>query len=459
MLETPLESIYKRVQGTQKSVKVTFWSACIAGLLTHFVALSNVLNNYDSITQFPAGLGTGATSGRWMLTLMEMFQVRIWYDYNIPFFNILIGIILIAFSASMVVHILSIERTTHCILVGAMMEVFPPVTSMFFFTYTVPHYALAIFMTVLSTCVCNKKWYGFASAIVLLACSLGIYQAYLPIAAGLFILMIIAEVFQTEEKDVWTVVKKGIRYVMVLGFGVALYLALNSFFLKLWDIQLSNYRGMNEMGTLSFGKILASCKNTYLNTLFLSQRNYCGISSTIVTQKCYLVLAVTIVCELISLLHNRGISWKCKVLGLVMVLILPLAADLIEIMSADGYVYTLMVYGMVTLLLLPVVIDQKFWARISEYAHSKYTIVAKILTTMCSVATIIICINYTWSSNVNYTMLYYANEQTREYLSTMATRMRSADGYLEGMEVAFIGKTIEDSDFAGGGHSCHIWRE
>lgn len=66
---------------------------------------------------------------------------------------------------------------------------------------------------------------------------------------------------------------------------------------------------------------------------------------------------------------------------------------------------------------------------------------------LISVSLILIITNYMWSSNVNYTSLYYTNEQTQQYYSALTTRMRSAEGYEAGMKVVFINSRIQDPDY------------
>lgn len=429
-----------------KPMKVGFWAAVGMALLAHFVALSNILNNYDSITQLPAGVGTGASSGRWMLTLIEMLQVNIWYDYNIPFWNIAVGIFLIAISAALVVKRLSIDGLFNAFLIGSIMTVFPAVTSMFFFAYTAPHYCLAIWMTVLATCICDRHWWGKILSVVLLAMGLGIYQAYIPVAAGLFVLVMINDLLQNENTNIWGSIKKGICYVSILLMGILLYLLLNKIVLAAMGLQLSTYRGINDMGKLSGAKLLDTLKQIYENIYMLPSKNYVGISATPVTQKAFLILSILVAAEVVLLCTNKKYSVCVKVLSCILVLILPIAADLIEILVSDGYVYTLMIYGMCTLLFLPIVLDEIQWKSISEATFGR-AVFTKISSVICGCVLFTMVLNYSWSSNVNYTLLYYTNEQTREYLSSMATRMRSADGYEEGMDVAFVGKKIKDTDF------------
>lgn len=60
MGERPFDSFLKHLRTKiSKQMWIAFWTACGVGVVAHFVALSNILNNYDSITQLPAGVGTG----------------------------------------------------------------------------------------------------------------------------------------------------------------------------------------------------------------------------------------------------------------------------------------------------------------------------------------------------------------------------------------------------------------
>lgn len=49
---------------TEKRFKYTFLTSMLVGLAAHLFALTNVLQNYDNISQTPTGVGTGITSGR-----------------------------------------------------------------------------------------------------------------------------------------------------------------------------------------------------------------------------------------------------------------------------------------------------------------------------------------------------------------------------------------------------------
>ena len=76
----------------------------------------------------------------------------------------------------------------------------------------------------------------------------------------------------------------------------------------------------------------------------------------------------------------------------------------------------------------------------------------QVTTWGISLCMMVMISNYIWSSNVNYTLMYYTDVETQEYLSSMVTRMRSTENYTTDAPVAFIGKNISDPSYA------EIWK-
>ena len=80
---------------TEKRFKYTFFTSIFVGLAAHLFALTNVLQNYDNISQTPVGVGTGVTSGRWVIELLSQLHIKYGVNYNIPMVNGLIAIFLL----------------------------------------------------------------------------------------------------------------------------------------------------------------------------------------------------------------------------------------------------------------------------------------------------------------------------------------------------------------------------
>ena len=281
---------YKNI--LHKNLKITFLSTFVTGILAHLFVLTNVLHNYDSITQVPLGVGTSLSSGRWMLMYIEKFQNRFWAPYTVPFFEGMLTIFFLSVAACLVVSIFQIKNPLNCILTGAIIICFPAVTSMMFFMYTAPHYALAILLSILAVRMADKKWYGSIIAIFLLACSLGIYQAYLPFAAGLMVLLLIWKLMRKELNWIHTLFY-GIKYVAILGGSIVAYMAILKITLWHYQITLSDYQGIDNMGGITLAKIPGILKNICQNFCHLASRDYYQMNAAPMVQIGILLLGLT----------------------------------------------------------------------------------------------------------------------------------------------------------------------
>ena len=120
--------------------------------------------------------------------------------------------------------------------------------------YTTIYYTLAILMAIMAVWCTEKFTFGFLAAIVLEACSLGIYQAYLPMTAALFVLLLIVKSLN-EEQSIWDIVKGGAFYLFVLASGFILYYICLVNCLVRYRTSLSTYMNVNHMGRITLNDI------------------------------------------------------------------------------------------------------------------------------------------------------------------------------------------------------------
>ena len=99
---------------TEKRFKYTFLTSIFVGLAAHLFALTNVLQNYDNISQTPVGVGTGVTSGRWVIELLSQLHIKYGVNYNIPMVNGLIAIFLLSVSVCLIIDVLNIQSVPLC---------------------------------------------------------------------------------------------------------------------------------------------------------------------------------------------------------------------------------------------------------------------------------------------------------------------------------------------------------
>lgn len=442
---------YKNI--LSKQLKITFFSAVVTGILAHLFTLTNVLNNYDSITQVPKGVGTSLPSGRWFLMYMEKFQNRYWDTYNVPFFNGLVTILLIAVAACLITNMFHIKDTLNCMIVGAVLICFPTITSMMFFMYTAPHYATAIVFSVLSVYLADKTWFTPLISILLIACSLGIYQAFLPLTAGLMVLLLTWRIL-CKTADWKKTLLTGTKYLLILGSGVIAYMGILKYVLGHYQVELSNYQGVNNMGSISFSQLPVLLKEIYKIFFHLSDQNYHEMNATLIVQKGILVLCIISAVLVIYYLIAYKRTILDRIMAIFLFAVLPAAIGSVEIICPQSDIYTLMIYGMVVIYLIPVILLELSSEKTVQLSASKKITNLKVsrwlhLVTSwaLSVCLLLITVNYIWSSNVNYTLMYYADVETQEYLASMMTRMRATEGYTTETPVAFIGNKISDPTY------------
>ena len=119
-----------------------------------------------------------------------------------------------------------------------------------FFRYTAVYYGIAILLSVLAAWILERTKYGVLLSALFTALSLGIYQAYVPLTIGIFVLILIRQTLQ-ESVPVKDVVKNGIRQCVALILGLALYFICLKITLWIYKTSLSDYQGVGEMGQLS----------------------------------------------------------------------------------------------------------------------------------------------------------------------------------------------------------------
>ncbi|MBR2664489.1 MAG: glucosyltransferase domain-containing protein, partial [Clostridia bacterium] len=172
-------------------VPLTFLSALFSGMLAHGMGLWNKLSWHDDI-QALFWEGSTISSGRWMLHVLGWLE-KLFFEsghFSLPAFNGLFALCMLAAAAAALVHLLKIRRKVCCMGLGCLMAVFPTVTALLGYMFTIHYYMLAMVMIVVSTClICGKRrWWGKAFAVLPGGCSLGIYQAFFPLMPGILLI-------------------------------------------------------------------------------------------------------------------------------------------------------------------------------------------------------------------------------------------------------------------------------
>lgn len=419
--------------------------ACAKGfflfaVLSYLYFVTHDLNNYDTIGNLIWGYGAGVSSGRWFLQLLGDSMHVLELDYTIPFFNVLIALTFVYFAACFVIHILHIENSVLCFGIGAITASFPTIAASMFFPHTVHYYFFGLFLGVAGVYLAQQnRWYCIFS-VVLFALSLGIYQAYYPFIAVMFVLALIQKTLDLEV-DWKYVIRDAFIYLLFLILGYLLYRVLNQYFLSVYETVLNDYQGISSMGQLNLRDLPHLIKETYKNYFFLYQMDYCSISATHVIRFCIAIIFALVF--LFVVLDWKKRTFLKNIELCVLLCILPVASNSIIIMVPNGDIYTLMVLGLIALFYLPILMAQNLKTSIKSQ-------LALILLTC--IITLLASTNYAYQSNGNYRSLYYQNRMTENYYSILFSRIKSCEGYQEDMEIVLLGSNIDDSSFSDSWH-------
>lgn len=408
----------------------------ICGVVTHLYGLVNTIHNYDDIAQQPTGYGTGITSGRWFLSVLGDLSEFFGGNYNLTYVNGILFLLLLALAAGVTVSVLGIRNRNLAALVGMLFVVFPPVFSTMAFRYTAVYYGVAILLSAMAAYVMEHNRFGILLSGLCTACSLGIYQAYVPLTISIFVLLLIRRAIIGED-TVWTLIRKGLVYCAALIMGLVMYVVLLKIGLGITGEELSGYQGIDQMGVSSLANFPRLLKETVYLFCMMPLRDYCGLAGTPLIKLLYLLLGGASVLLLSALLRMKVKDNLKKAFVLVLCALFPIAANFVVIMCSDSWLYTLMLYGMVMVPCLPILLADILITELPEEKRNAIAVKAVALMTAALIG------GYAYGTNVHYMYMHYATRQTENYLSSLVTQVRMTEGFDTDKEWAMIGD-IED---------------
>lgn len=437
----------------KKNHNIAFTAAFIAGLIIHIFGLVNTIHNYDDIAVLPAGFGSSINSGRWLLAALGGAFHLLFGSYNLPFFNGVLFLLIIAVCAGYLTVIFDVKSPKIAVLLGLILAAFPGTTTTLFFKYTAPYYGIAILLSILAAKVLleSTRQRGFILAAVLTALALGIYQAYLPITVSILVISLLKKALNDENVSFKNIFFRGIYYCLSILVGILLYKVIVDASIYLCNVfadiiyaqapdatvtkfALSDYQGINNMGNLSLTALPLLIWNTFKALILLPIQDHHGFAQTILLRAVYTVLGIITV-FFITVMLCRKKRKAGNIIAVIMLCILyPIAINLIEVMCPDGFIYTLMVYSFFLVPCTPLLLAETF--------HSICGAPPKIQTLLkkgVAVAVLVMVFAYAHQANVNYSHMYYTTRQTENYMSSLVTQVRMTEGFDTDKKWAFVG--------------------
>ncbi len=426
------------IRKINSQVRIAFFSALIFGLFSHGMALTNKFSHHDDVASL-FDVGTTISSGRWALRVFEWLEGLFYGTGNtsLPLFNGMISILCIGAAAGLLVSLLKIRKKAYCALLGCVMVAFPVITALFAYMFTSHPYMLSLLMMVLSAClICRKTpWWVKVCAVCLGGTAVGIYQAFLPVLLSVILFYDIMELADGRSSWRWDAFFRCIASQTLCLLGVMLvYAAGNWFFLNKYQVELSAYQGIDEMGHMTVQMLLDRCSRAYREFLNPTQQvfqdMYPGTLHMI-----YLLMLASECLLAIRLIFLTGRKSKGRAALLAVLLTLtPLACNLIYIMAES--VHGLMVYGQVMQILLFIWLLDRL-----ELSRPELN---RAVASGASLVLALTSIMYARYDNQCYLKDALHQQEAISYYTTLVTRIKSQPGYRPEMSVYFMNTAAPD---------------
>lgn len=435
---------YRNLSG---AVKTAFYAAFAAGLAAHLYQFTNKLYNYDELANTPGGIGLSTEQGRWLLNWMGRFMRSVFGgSYSLPFFNGIFALLFLALSAGMVVSVFQVRNKLTAGLIGGLMTVFPAVVSMYFFMFLALYYAIGISFSVFAAWLAvkyPKNIIANIAAVVMIACSLGVYQAYFPDTVCILLIVVIlkAAFGGVKEKKEWKEFFLMIaRFLVVMAAGVAVYFLINKAVLAVTHIQLTSYQGGDTMGKITIAQLISALKSCYTSFFDLGFSNVMGISYNRTVRRLIKVVWILFAAGIGAYLVLKKKEYLNKVIVLCGILVFLVAMFLIYVMAPNSYCYTLMAYSVVFFFVFFLLWLDACFRNLKLHAPVK-----SITNWVSALLTAALVIVFVWYANGNYMALEYTKYHDFSYVQTLVTKIRSVEDYSQDKPVIVVGTQINDS--------------
>ncbi|MBQ9761625.1 MAG: glucosyltransferase domain-containing protein [Oscillospiraceae bacterium] len=404
------------------SNRETLLAAFIVGLLTYGYAFTNKLINYDDAF-FLFSKGATIESGRWALVLLSL----IFPDVSMPWIYGIITVALIAVSCCVIVDIFEIQSKLSKVLLAALIVCFPSLIATFTYMFTSSSYGVAFLLAVLAVWFLKKGTKaGYCAAFGLMIFSLGIYQSYVALTAGLLVVYLIQQVLRgRESRQIW---RKGTAYVMFLGASLGVYFVITK------GVQFVTGR---SMGSYASGQIDLSV--SYIFTKLLTAYRYFleffttgsnGLIPTALSRVIHICLLILSLGYLIGWV--KGGARKGLGLLALLLVIFPLSVNCMYLFTKPHSVHTLVLYGFVALYVLFIVLAEH--CRLSQVRLFRkwfYDLTAVILA--------VVVVSNVYVGNQAYLHMFLKYENCMAFYTSLVNDIRATPDFDENTKIALVG--------------------
>lgn len=402
--------------------KVCFWSAIIVGLIAHLYKIVNWLPNWDSLV-FRYDAQNMVSMGRWFLPVASAPSSF----YDLPWITGLLAILFHALGAVCICKMFDVKKNTTAFLIGSAVVSFPTVTSVMLYNYVADSYALSFLLACLAAFFITSEKPKFVLAAILIALSVGIYQAYITVTIMLLLCFLIREVLFKGEK-IKTLLIKALKFLLTGAAGMVLYYVVLLVLLKVTGTELLEYQGFDNAATFSNLDILGSLyiiKDSFVSYFFDFSN---GLNVFTVVN--IIIFVSTSLLYLFEIIKNKFNVSKFLVLCVGAVL-LPIGANVLVFLNSSLDYHNLMKMGFFIFYLFFIL----------EYENLNYKTenLNKLKSWFILIVTAVLIFNQVIIANISYHKITIAYEKSYGTLIRLADRIEQTKGANECDSILVLG--------------------
>ncbi len=408
------------------AIITVFFSTFFLGLLTHFYFMVNKLPSPDDVTTLFSDLRWADTLGRWFTWI----PAKIRGTTSTPWLYGTLGLFYLALANCFLVRLFDIQNKIVCFLIAGITVTFPSITCMFSYEYMFDVYCLSILFDFSAAYLIAKKSWGWSiPAVILIACSIGIYQSHFSFVCGVLLLYLMIEDLENKRSTA-ELFSHAIRFLITLSAGLGLYWIVLKFSSR--HTPLTSYQNINNMGHITPGNILPSVKDAYLRLFGFFFKNERGVNLSF---SGILLEAVLIICLFLAIkqiVQNR-LSLGKILLFCLFTALFPLAINLIYVMAYGSKIHMVVFHSAVLLLILPAVWSDKIKP---SFKKKKY------LLWLQSGITAVLCIfiyNYIVLANKAYESMDLSYKLAMSFSTRLVERIEEFPDYSIDKQVILVG--------------------
>ncbi len=402
-----------------KNSKSVFVATFIAGVICHIYFLVHNLPNGDTMSRFVDNRDL-LFEGRFMFEYVGFFTS----DYALGWVNGIIAIFFISLAAVLVVDIFEITGKTAGMLTGIVLVVYPSVASNLSYIHRSAIFLLTFLLSVVAVKVAKQFKFGFVYGAVILAISLGIYQAFFSTTLMLIVILLALNIISKTDYTTKQVAQDIARYSLLVVIGFVLYELLLFAFLGINQSEVASYQGIDILtgNTASFN-LLYSIKAVALEAfkmilelpfVFLKQPALIATAVIIGGFALYLIIA------------NKVYKNLVKIIALALLaLSLPLALAPSIFLSPDMWHHNILRYGLVFVFVAVLPISERFYKSFGQ-TNSLWLFGSKAISLLLVA---IVSWNFFLVSNINYFNAQQRFEKDYSLILSASNRIFETEGF------------------------------